>query len=101
LTPPARASPKTNSADPALNDVPVIFLTVTVFKREAAEGVFTGGYLFLPKPVSLKNLVESMEIALATRAHAHEQAGVKEMGAKPGKTDRAVPALLRQLGRRS
>lgn len=72
-------------ADPTFKDVPVIFLTATVSKREAAEGVFTGGYLFLPKPVSLKNLVESMENALATKAHAHDNDGAKEAGAKPGK----------------
>jgi len=60
--------------DHTLKHVPVIFLTATVSKREAAEGVFTGGYLFLPKPVSLKNLVECMENALNTHRREPGQA---------------------------
>jgi len=71
-------------ADPAFKGVPVIFLTATVSKREAAEGVFTAGYLFLPKPVGLKNLVESMENALATKAHEHDHVGAKAAGARAG-----------------
>ncbi len=63
-------------ADPFFKDVPVIFLTATITKKEAADGVITGGYLFLPKPVSLKNLVETMENAFATKAH--EQAKTEE-----------------------
>ena len=39
--------------DPALSLVPVIFLTGTVTKKEAAEGAVTAGYPLLPKPVSL------------------------------------------------
>lgn len=59
-------------ADPALKDIPVIFLTATLSKREAAEGMINGGYLFLPKPVGLKNLVECIENALAAKAHEHK-----------------------------
>ena len=65
-------------ADSLLKEVPVIFLTATVSKREAAEGVFTGGYLFLPKPVGLKNLVECMENVLAAKKHEHDPAEVKK-----------------------
>lgn len=61
-------------ADPLFKDVPVIFLTATITKKEAADGVITGGYLFLPKPVSLKNLVECMENAFAAKAHEQEKA---------------------------
>jgi len=46
--------------------------------------VFTAGYLFLPKPVGLKNLVESMENALATKAHEHDHVGAKAAGARAG-----------------
>ncbi len=71
--------------DPAFKGVPVIFLTATISKKEAADGVFTGGYLFLPKPVSLKNLVECMENAFAVKAHAQDKtgAGAKQTEAKP------------------
>lgn len=65
-------------ADSLLKEVPVIFLTATVSKREAAEGVFTGGYLFLPKPVGLKNLVECMENVLAAKKRNHDAAEVKK-----------------------
>ena len=57
----------------------MIFLTGTLSKREATEGVIQGGYLFLPKPVGLKNLVESIENALAAKAHAVKP----EASAKP------------------
>jgi CheY-like chemotaxis protein len=65
--------------DPQLKEVPLIFLTGTLSKREATEGVIQGGYLFLPKPVGLKNLVESIENALAAKAHAAKS----EPSAKP------------------
>ena len=57
-------------ADAVLSEVPVIFLTGTVTKKEAAEGAVTAGYPLLSKPVSLKNLVECMENAFAAKAHA-------------------------------
>lgn len=56
-------------ADNSLKHVPVVFLTATVSRQEAAEGKFTGGYLFLAKPVSLKALVECMENLLAAKRH--------------------------------
>ena len=68
-------------ADNALKHVPVVFLTATVSRHEAAEGKFTGGYLFLPKPVSLKALVECMENVLAAKKHEQTQAEVKKPAA--------------------
>jgi CheY-like chemotaxis protein len=65
-------------ADPALTDIPIIFLTATISKREAAEGVTNGGYLFLPKPVGLKNLVECIENALSAKAHEHKAESKKD-----------------------
>ena len=56
-------------ADSHLKDVPVVFLTGTVTKKEAAEGAVTAGYPLLSKPVSLKNLVETMENAFVAKAH--------------------------------
>ena len=55
--------------DAALSHVPVIFLTGTVTKKEAAEGAVTAGYPLLSKPVSLKSLVECMENTFAAKAH--------------------------------
>lgn len=54
-------------ADSTLKHVPIVFLTATVSRQEAAEGKFTGGYLFLAKPVSLKALVECMENLLVAQ----------------------------------
>jgi len=68
-------------ADNALKHVPVVFLTATVSRHEAADGKFTGGYLFLPKPVSLKALVECMENVLAAKKHEQTQAEVKKPAA--------------------
>lgn len=66
--------------DATLNGVPLIFLTGTVTKKEAAEGAVTGGYPLLPKPVSLKILVETMENVFATKAHEQPKptSGAKE-----------------------
>jgi len=44
--------------DRQLKDVPIIFLTATVSKREAGEGgLNSGGDLFLAKPVTVETLV--------------------------------------------
>ena len=59
-------------ADAALKHVPVVFLTGTVTKQEAAAGAVTGGYPLLSKPVSLKRLVECMENVFAAKAHAKD-----------------------------
>lgn len=72
-------------ADSLLKDVPVVFLTGTVTKKEAAEGAVTAGYPLLPKPVGLKNLVETMENAFAAKAHEQQKltATAKEAPKKP------------------
>lgn len=55
-------------ADPELTNIPVVFLTATVSKNEAQDAGFTsGGYLFLAKPVSLQNLLKTIDDTLATR----------------------------------
>ena len=44
--------------DRQLRDIPIIFLTATVSKREAGEvGLNSGGELFLAKPVSVEALI--------------------------------------------
>lgn len=55
-------------ADAVLKSVPIVFLTGTVTKQEAAAGAVTGGYPLLSKPVSLKSLVECMENVFAGQA---------------------------------
>ena len=45
--------------DRQLKDIPVVFLTATVSKREAGTaGLNSGGSLFLAKPISLESLVQ-------------------------------------------
>ena len=72
-------------ADPVLKQIPVIFLTGTVTKKEAAEGAVTAGYPLLSKPVSLKSLVECMENTFAAKAHEQAKAAAsdKETDIKP------------------
>jgi len=44
--------------DRLLRDIPVVFLTATVSRREAGpEGLTSGGELFLAKPISVDTLV--------------------------------------------
>ena len=73
--------------DPVFKHVPVIFLTGTVTKKEAAEGAVTAGYPLLSKPVSLKSLVECMENAFAAKSHEHAKAAAnaKEAEIKPAR----------------
>jgi CheY-like chemotaxis protein len=53
--------------DPVLGSIPVIFLTAIVPKREAGDqGLTSGGYLFIPKPVSLETLVRHIEEKLGS-----------------------------------
>ncbi|MBN2505321.1 MAG: response regulator [Verrucomicrobia bacterium] len=45
--------------DRHLKNIPVVFLTATVSRREAGPaGLNSGGSLFLAKPVSLENLIK-------------------------------------------
>jgi two-component system, OmpR family, response regulator len=50
-------------ADPEFHNIPVIFLTATVPKREATSGgsLVSGGFVFLAKPVGIKELVQCIE----------------------------------------
>ena len=49
-------------ADFALRKTPIIFLTATVSPHEAKSGGFnSGGFLFLAKPVALKDLILCIE----------------------------------------
>jgi len=50
-------------ADPEFRNTPVVFLTATVPKREAnsSGGLTSGGFLFLAKPVGIKELVKCIE----------------------------------------
>ncbi|MEI7732232.1 MAG: response regulator [Verrucomicrobiota bacterium] len=49
-------------ADPNLKNIPVVFLTATVSKREVGEaGTQRGGLFFLAKPVTLDQLVDCIE----------------------------------------
>ncbi len=49
-------------SDPLLKDIPVIFLTATVSRREAgSKGTERGGLLFLAKPVEFNYLIECIE----------------------------------------
>ncbi|MBL6765881.1 MAG: response regulator [Verrucomicrobiae bacterium] len=53
-------------ADPKLAKTPIVFLTATVSKHEAQDSGFTsGGFLFLAKPVSLQNLLKTIDESLA------------------------------------
>ena len=48
-------------ADPALKDTPIVFLTATVSQNEAGTGgLNSGGSLFLAKPVSVENLIQTI-----------------------------------------
>lgn len=44
-------------ADPQLSKVPIVFLTATVSRAEAQAGKKSGGFPFLAKPVSLRELL--------------------------------------------
>ncbi len=51
--------------DRQLKDIPVVFLTATVSKREAGSaGLNSGGSLFLAKPISVENLVQCINETL-------------------------------------
>jgi CheY-like chemotaxis protein len=53
-------------ADSALGHIPIVFLTATVSKKESQDSGFTsGGFLFLAKPVSLENLLSTIDQALS------------------------------------
>lgn len=52
-------------ADPGLRDVPIIFLTATVSRREAThQGLKSGGFTFLSKPISMPDLLACIALHL-------------------------------------
>lgn len=54
-----------------LRDVPIIFLTATAIRGAAShDGLVSGGYRFLSKPVALEDLVRCMEARLAEKQSA-------------------------------
>ncbi len=54
--------------DPELRDILVIFLTATVSGKAAAhDGVVTGGWRFLSKPIAVADLVRCMETWFAEK----------------------------------
>jgi CheY-like chemotaxis protein len=48
-------------ADPALKDVPVVFLTALVTQKEGARRPIMGGYPFIAKPVTPERLAENIQ----------------------------------------
>ena len=52
-------------ADPALKDVPIVFLTAIVTEKETEKQQLFGGYPFIAKPVTPEKLVENIEKYLA------------------------------------
>ena len=55
-------------SDPALSEVPIVFLTAIVSKREADSSSLIGGFPFISKPVRLDALVECIEQHLGERS---------------------------------
>ena len=55
-------------SDPALHRIPIVFLTALVTKVEERSGLRIQGHAFLAKPISLPELIESIEENLAVRA---------------------------------
>jgi CheY-like chemotaxis protein len=52
-------------ADPALKDVPIVFLTAIVTEKETAKRQSFGGYPFISKPITPDKLAESIRKHLA------------------------------------
>ena len=52
-------------ADPALKDVPIIFLTAIVTEKETAKRQSFGGYPFISKPITPEKLAENIRKHLA------------------------------------
>ena len=58
-------------ADPALQNTPIIFLTALVTRAETKSGLNIQGHPFLAKPVSIPELINSIEEHLPVRAASH------------------------------
>ena len=48
-------------SDPALDRIPIVFLTALVTKAEGRSGLRIQGHPFLAKPISLRELIEGIE----------------------------------------
>ena len=56
-------------SDPELRNVPIIFITATASGKAAAnDGLVSGGYLYLSKPVALDDLMRCIETCHAANA---------------------------------
>ena len=55
-------------ADPELKNTPIIFLTALVTRAEARSGLNIQGHSFLAKPVSIPELINTIEAHLSARA---------------------------------
>jgi CheY-like chemotaxis protein len=55
-------------SDPALHRIPIVFLTALVTTAEGRSGLRIQGHSFLAKPISLPDLVKSIEENLPARA---------------------------------
>ena len=62
--------------DPELSHIPIVLLTAAVSSRESgAEGLESGGYLFLSKPIALQRLIHCIEANLGGHAPAPTRRG--------------------------
>jgi CheY-like chemotaxis protein len=54
--------------EPELRDIPIIFLTATARGEEATrDGLISGGYRFLSKPIAVTDLMRCMETCVAEK----------------------------------
>jgi two-component system, OmpR family, response regulator len=56
--------------DPELQNTPIIFLTALVTREEAKAGVKIDGHSFLAKPISIQELINTIDQHLPTQAKA-------------------------------
>ena len=58
-------------ADPELQNTPIVFLTALVTRAEAKSGLHIQGHQFLAKPVSIPELINTIEQHLPVWAACH------------------------------
>ena len=58
-------------ADPELHNTPIVFLTALVTRAEAKSGLHIQGHPFLAKPVSIPELIDTIEQHLPVGAASH------------------------------
>jgi CheY-like chemotaxis protein len=58
-------------ADPELQNTPIVFLTALVTRAEAKSGLHIQGHPFLAKPVSIPELINTIEQHLPVWAASH------------------------------